>query len=516
MAKRTRAGDDDESEYEVDGESDASFTPSSKRARTKSAAPRKKQPMKKAQKSQRHVPDVNEQDDIEVHPVSRHIIADAAPMQSALLEWYAGVHEARGMPWRKPYDPTLGPDDRAQRAYEVWVSEIMLQQTQVATVIPYYTRWMQKFPTVRDLAAADIDTVNAHWKGLGYYSRAARLLQGAQKVVAELGGRLPGTAQDMEAQIPGIGRYSAGAICSIAYNERVPVLDGNVKRLMARLLALHAPPTAKQSLDVLWAGATAMVQGSARPGDVNQALIELGATVCKVQNPSCGPCPLQAWCGAHQQQHAPAPAASDAPRGGVPDIEELCTLCAPLPRGSPVTAFPPKAPRKQPRAELDVVSVVEWRHPRTHARHFLLVRRSDTGLLAGLHEFPTQPAVSPDLALAEQHALPQKLLADILATPPRAGPPPHADADTDAPLTIAQITPAGDVPHVFSHIRKTYRVQWVLLAGGGVHPPALAPAQGPRAAGAPPRALWARLADVPDANIGTGVLKVWRQVCALW
>ncbi|KIJ15472.1 hypothetical protein PAXINDRAFT_133470, partial [Paxillus involutus ATCC 200175] len=158
-----------------------------------------------------------------MHPASWHVVKCVDAIRKSLLEWYDRIHEVRGMPWRKTYDPSLDKDGRAQRAYEVWVSEIMLQQTQVVTVIPYYNKWMAKFPTIKDLAASDIEIVNGLWKGLGYYSRAARLLSGAQKVVKELGGRLPNNAKDMQAEIPGIGRYSAGAICSIAYNQCVPV-----------------------------------------------------------------------------------------------------------------------------------------------------------------------------------------------------------------------------------------------------------------------------------------------------
>ncbi|OBZ77403.1 A/G-specific adenine DNA glycosylase [Grifola frondosa] len=236
------------------------------------------------------------------HPISMHTLSEVKPLRAALLGWYAGVHASRGMPWRKPYEHTSNPEERSQRAYEVWISEIMLQQTQVATVIPYYNKWMAKFPTIRDLAASDIETVNSLWKGLGYYSRAARLLSGAQKVIQQLGGRLPDNAKDLESKIPGIGRYSAGAICSIAYNQCVPVLDGNVHRLLSRVLALYAPPKAKQTLDILWAGASAFVDRAERPGDLNQALIELGSTVCKVRDPDCDACPLRPWCAGHHYE----------------------------------------------------------------------------------------------------------------------------------------------------------------------------------------------------------------------
>ncbi|KAF7792089.1 hypothetical protein EIP86_003119 [Pleurotus ostreatoroseus] len=349
---------------------------------------------------------------------------------------------------------------------------------------------------MRELAASDIETVNALWKGLGYYSRAARLLEGAKKAVKELGGRLPTNAKDMEAKIPGIGRYSAGAICSIAYNQAVPVLDGNVHRLLSRVLALHAPPKAKATLDVLWAGATSMVEGSDRPGDVNQALIELGSTVCRVRDPDCGSCPLVVGCNAHKRQNDTArndqkvPSDSDINAHEVPDIEELCALCESLPAGSAVTAYPMKTERKKAREELDIVNVVEWRHHDTRDRWFLLVKRPEGGLLAGLHEFPTAPNQLPTLTASATQALAHELLATLLDTPlgpyVRAGGAhgaraAHAtssqvDKKSDAsksPLYIASIKQAGDVIHVFSHIKKTYRVQWVVLQGGGTTPPLL-------------------------------------------
>lgn len=500
------------------------------------------------------------------HPAASHVIAEPSPLREALLEWYEGVHAARGMPWRKPYDPSMNNEQRAQRAYEVWVSEIMLQQTQVVTVIPYYNRWMKKYPTIRDLAASDIETVNSIWRGLGYYSRAARLLAGAQKAVRDFGGRLPDNAKVMEANIPGIGRYSAGAICSIAYNECVPVLDGNVHRLLSRILAVHAPPKSKQTLDILWQGATAMVEGSTRPGDLNQALIELGSTVCKVRDPSCGSCPLQPWCQAVKLADGKEPEGA-ASKGGVEvrDIEEICTLCEPLPVGRPVTSFPMRAEKKKAREELDIVNVIEWRSQAGGGgRWFLLVRRPEGGLLGGLHEFPTSPAVPVTISAAAQKKVPSALLRDLLTSPPAGehgartsgdqarGEISGAEPEPSTALRIVHVEPAGDVIHIFSHIRKTYRVQWVVLEGGGGTPPALAaPCRGrvvasgaatqrARAGGRTPktrvgvsesltaapgdgddqlhaaRAAWVPMADVANANIGTGVLKVWRRACTLW
>ncbi|KAJ7512080.1 hypothetical protein B0H11DRAFT_1699307 [Mycena galericulata] len=419
------------------------------------------------------------------HARSTHTIpgTNAPAIRTALLQWYSTVHTSRNMPWRKQYDPTLGVEERAQRAYEVWVSEIMLQQTQVATVIPYYNRWMEKFPTIRVLADASIDEVNSLWKGLGYYSRASRLLSGAQKAVNQYAGRLPDNAKDMQANIPGIGRYSAGAICSIAYGENVPVLDGNVNRLLSRFLALHAPPKAKTTLDVLWNAASAMVQDlvSEYPGDINQALIELGSTVCKVRDPNCESCPLSTWCSAYAAtriksstvrpflNYLSLSATSQMPQ--LADMEDLCKICEPLPEGPAVTAYPMRTDKKKAREELDIVNVVEWRCGSN--RQFLLVRRPEGGLLAGLDEFPTSPNVAASTSTARQLKIPEEILSTLLHRDVHLQPGSTGVANHS--LRISKVQPAGDVVHVFSHIKKTYRVQWVILEGTS-EPPRLAEA----------------------------------------
>ncbi|KAI6046406.1 DNA glycosylase [Pisolithus marmoratus] len=446
------------------------------------------------------------------HSTSTHVVAksDIGQVRKSLLEWYDKVHDVRGMPWRKRYDPSLGKEGSAQRAYEVWISEIMLQQTQVATVIPYYNRWMTKFPSIADLAASDIETVNGLWKGLGYYSRAARLLKAAQKVVEELDGCLPDNAKDMQAKIPGVGRYSAGAICSIAYNE----LDGNVHRLLSRFLALYAPPKGKQTLDILWAGATAFVQDSLRPGDINQALIELGSTVCKVREPACSECAISSWCQAYKRT-----------QGASWTDREACL----------VTIYPMKVERKKAREELDIVHVIEWRKEDNSQRWFILVRRPEGGLLAGLHEFPTVPAVSESLAVSKNS---QEML-DKPTTPfLQDSNSQKVGCGTSRTLRVTTIKPVGDVVHVFSHIRKTYRVQWMILEGGGDKPPEL---QGePRlstremikgngkdrrrkasrtsrgGSASTSAAQWVPLEEVESANIGTGVMKVWKLTKSLW
>jgi len=203
-----------------------------------------------------------------------------------LLGWYA--RHKRDLPWRKSLDP-----------YAVWVSEMMLQQTQVATVIPYFRRWMERFPNVSALASADEGEVLHAWQGLGYYSRARNLRRAAQAMVAEHGGRVPDEVAKLRA-LPGIGPYSAGAIASIAYGRAEPLVDGNVVRVLTRLFALRGDPNKRDVSNRIWALARSLVPSDA-PGDFNQALMELGATVCTPQKPRCDVCPLAARCSALAQ-----------------------------------------------------------------------------------------------------------------------------------------------------------------------------------------------------------------------
>ena len=198
-----------------------------------------------------------------------------------LLPWYD--HARRDLPWRRTRDP-----------YAVWVSEMMLQQTQVATVLGYYERWMKRFPTVRALARAAEDDVLHAWQGLGYYSRARNLWRGARAVVSEHGGRIPETAAALRA-LPGIGPYSAGAIASIAFGERAPLVDGNVVRVLCRVFGLRGDPSRNPLKTELWDIAGRLVPAE-RPGDFNQALMELGATVCTPRAARCVACPLRTAC----------------------------------------------------------------------------------------------------------------------------------------------------------------------------------------------------------------------------
>jgi A/G-specific adenine glycosylase len=204
-----------------------------------------------------------------------------------LLVWY-GQHR-RELPWRQSLDP-----------YAVWVSEMMLQQTQVATVIPYFQTWMERFPDVAALARAAESEVLHAWQGLGYYSRARNLRLAAQEMVRVHDSRVPSEVSALLA-LPGIGPYSAGAIASIAYGRAEPLVDGNVIRVLTRLFALRGDPNKAPLKARLWQLARSLVPAES-PGDFNQALMELGATVCSPRNPRCDVCPVARQCLALEQQ----------------------------------------------------------------------------------------------------------------------------------------------------------------------------------------------------------------------
>lgn len=204
-------------------------------------------------------------------------------VRARLIDWYET--RKRDLPWRRTKDP-----------YAIWVSEVMLQQTQVKTVLGYYERWMQRFPTVKALAEADDADVLHAWQGLGYYSRARRLLAGARAVSERHAGQLP---RDVDAllALPGIGPYSAGAIASIAFGLPEPIVDGNVVRVLCRLFALPGDPAKAPLKQELWRRARALVPGD-KPSELNQSLMELGATICTPTSPRCAECPVAKQCAA--------------------------------------------------------------------------------------------------------------------------------------------------------------------------------------------------------------------------
>lgn len=257
-------------------------------------------------------------------------------LQRRVLKWY-DEHQ-RDLPWRNATDP-----------YPVWISEVMLQQTQVQTVIPYYLRFLEHFPSIAALAQADTDALLRLWAGLGYYSRARNLQKAARIIVDEFGGRFPQNYADVLA-LPGIGRYTAAAIVSIAFGQSYAVLDGNVSRVLARLLRISGDPKSSAVQSRLWAAAQQLLPAT-RPGDFNQAVMELGATVCSPRQPRCLLCPWTQQCLARQQ-----------------GLQKL---------------LPEKARREKTRRSLQAAVVVR------HRGRFLIVRRSGQRLLKGFWEFPS-------------------------------------------------------------------------------------------------------------------------------
>ncbi|TGJ85444.1 hypothetical protein E0Z10_g3296 [Xylaria hypoxylon] len=270
------------------------------------------------------------------------------------------------MPWRKHWvDPRIDADDPAllrqkleRRAYEVWISEIMLQQTRVAVVIDYWNRWMEKWPTIHELAATSGDDVLAAWRGLGYYSRATRI-HNAAKLVCEdsaMKGLLPSSVDTLVAKVPGVGRYTAGAISAIVFGKAAPMVDGNVLRVLSRQLGLLGDvKTDKSVIDLLWAAADSLAKAVAedscdgeisstteeqisdRPGRWGQALMELGSTIC-TPKPDCEACPISTSCRAYGEGLQLASTRGLAPKdiqttlnpNPLPDIEDSCDFCKPF------------------------------------------------------------------------------------------------------------------------------------------------------------------------------------------
>jgi A/G-specific adenine glycosylase len=206
-----------------------------------------------------------------------------------LIKWYQ-KHGRHDLPWQKNQTP-----------YRVWISEIMLQQTQVTTVIPYYERFMQSFPTIKSLALASEDEVLAHWSGLGYYARARNIHKSAKIIHEKYRGKFPKTIDDIT-ELPGIGKSTAGAIISFAHQEKGVILDGNVKRVLTRYFAMDSSINEKSTIDQLWQLAEKLTPEK-HANHFNQAMMDLGATLCTRSKPRCTDCPFKKTCQAHQQHN---------------------------------------------------------------------------------------------------------------------------------------------------------------------------------------------------------------------
>ncbi len=316
---------------------------------------------------------------------------DAREAGRRLVAWAETSLEP--LPWRGERDP-----------YRIWVSEVMLQQTRRETVGPYYRRFLQRFPTVRDLAAADLQEVLKAWEGLGYYARARALHAAARRIVAEHGGQLPAQRQALLA-LPGIGAYTAGAILSLAFGQDEPALDGNIRRVLCRLALVREDANRPSVLRDLWATARALlVPGQA--GRTNEALMELGATVCLPRAPRCPACPLAGLCRARAQ-----------------GLEEAV----------------PTAVARDPLPHHTVTAAVILRPP-----HVLVAQRRPDDLLGGLWEFPGGTCEEGE----GLEACLQREIAEELG------------------VTIAVGPQVAALPHAYTHFRLTLHVFLCRLVAG--------------------------------------------------
>ncbi len=263
------------------------------------------------------------------------IIARAVPL---IVEWYK--ENERSLPWReRPVDP-----------YRVWISEIMLQQTRIEAVIPYYHRFLSSLPDVLSLSLADDDRLMKLWEGLGYYSRARNLKKAAEYVVKHYGGRLPSTVEELK-KLPGIGAYTAGAIASIAFGQPSPAVDGNVLRVISRLIASDMDIAAEKSKRTVESALIPLYPAGADAGNLTQGLMELGEVLCIPNGaPNCALCPLNGICLAHLQQNT--------------------------------DKFPVKSAKKERKIQKRTVLILE------HDGRFALRKRKPSGLLASMIEFP--------------------------------------------------------------------------------------------------------------------------------
>ncbi|XP_072537300.1 A/G-specific adenine DNA glycosylase [Salminus brasiliensis] len=435
-------------------------------------------------KSRKSKPRVKEEEPSRPSPY--HFFDDPAELRlfrSHLLAWYD--QSKRELPWR-----TLAATERDVniRTYAVWVSEVMLQQTQVATVVDYYNKWMKRWPTVQKLAEASLEEVNQMWSGLGYYSRGRRLHEGAQKVVSELGGQMPRSAETLLKQLPGVGRYTAGAISSIALGQVTGAVDGNVIRVLCRVRAIGADSTSPPVTEALWTIADMLVDPD-RPADFNQALMELGATVCTPKSPVCAQCPVQTHCRAYRKvslkQEKDTKTLLGRLDSAVPDIENClsgsCNLCLSEGWDSElgVQNYPRKPLKKAPRVERTLTCVLQRQSDEGDVQ-YLLIQRPSKGLLAGMWELPSM-LLEEGIPEKKHRGLLSAEVQRILGTSP--------DEESLQHL--------GEVVHIFSHIHQTYVVYSASVC---VH------ADVERE----PRTCWLTDSALQEAAVSTGVKKIMK------
>ena len=349
----------------------------------------------------------------------------------------------RALPWRSERTP-----------YRVMVSEFMLQQTRVDTVIPYYERWVRRFPGWDALAGAEEEEVLRAWTGLGYYRRARNLHRTARVVRERFGGELPEDSEALK-RLPGVGEYTAGAVASIAFGRVVPAVDGNVKRVLCRLFDMEAPPAGRLR-DV----AAGLVDPE-RPGDFNEAMMELGATVCTPRSPGCGGCPVRGWCRAR----------------AVGTVAER----------------PARRPRKRVPHMAYVTAVVVGRLPEGIVT--LLRKRPDSGLLAGMWEFPSlELAGDEKTGDARIASAAIRLLKDLT-------------------LAAHPTTPLHPVRHAFTHLHATYHpVICLSHPAPPLPPPTNDHAANPAGAPAADHHTWVPLSALGDQPLPVAQRKIAAQL----
>lgn len=314
--------------------------------------------------------------------------------QETFLTWYH--KEKRNLPWRATNDP-----------YAIWISEIMLQQTRVETVIGYFYRFMEQFPTIQDLAAAEEQKLLKVWEGLGYYSRARNLKAAAQQIVAEFDGEMPRSIEEIRS-LKGIGPYTAGAIGSIAFGLPEPAIDGNVMRVVSRLFCIEAD-IAKASSRRPFDEAMRTIISPDEPGEFNQALMDLGSRICTPTTPKCEECPISQYCLAYAENRQ--------------------------------TDFPVKSKKAKPKDVYYIAGAIE------DQGSFLLVQRPETGLLASMWHFPLVEVTKEQYeALQRTWAKEEQLQLDLIAEDDAL------EIFPDLPV-VWQKRHFGEITHIFSHLK---------------------------------------------------------------
>ncbi|MFP8915621.1 A/G-specific adenine glycosylase [Enterococcus innesii] len=314
--------------------------------------------------------------------------------QETFLTWYH--KEKRNLPWRATNDP-----------YAIWISEIMLQQTRVETVIGYFYRFMEQFPTIQDLAVAEEQKLLKVWEGLGYYSRARNLKAAAQQIVVEFDGKMPNSIEEIRS-LKGIGPYTAGAIGSIAFGLPEPAIDGNVMRVVSRLFCIEAD-IAKASSRRPFDEAMRTIISPDEPGEFNQALMDLGSRICTPTTPKCEECPISQYCLAYAENRQ--------------------------------TDFPVKSKKAKPKDVYYIAGAIE------DQGSFLLVQRPETGLLASMWHFPLVEVTKEQYeALQRTWAKEEQLQLDLIAEEDAL------EIFPDLPV-VWQKRHFGEITHIFSHLK---------------------------------------------------------------